>query len=95
MRISGDTIVCKIMHSQYCFSCGRHLATAETTKAAEKIVFRNGGSIQKDVFYRAYCAAHVPPNTACRRTADNVRKNDDLLPGVALPDWMLNNARRR
>ncbi|OGO28790.1 MAG: hypothetical protein A2W33_04485 [Chloroflexi bacterium RBG_16_52_11] len=87
MKILGDTIVCKIMHSQYCFSCGRHLATAETTKATEKIVLQNGGSIRKEDGYRAYCASHVPPNSSGLA--------DELLPGIALPDWILNNPRRR
>ena len=88
MRISGDTIVCKIMHHQFCCCCGCHLATAETTKATEKIVLQNGGSIRKeDGFYRAYCASHVPPNSNGLA--------DELLPGIALPDWMLNNPRRR
>jgi len=87
VKISGDTIVCKIMHSQFCFSCGRHLATAETTKATEKIVLQNGGSIRKEDGYRAYCASHVPPNSSGLA--------DELLPGIALPDWMLNNPRRR
>jgi len=89
VKILGDTIVCKIMHSQYCFSCGRHLATAKTTKATEKIVLKNGGSIRKDGFYRAYCASHVPPNTACSGLAD------ELLPGIALPEWILRNPANR
>lgn len=64
MKIDGDTIVCKIMHYQFCYTCGCHLATAETTEQAEQIVIENGGAIRKDGFYRAYCASHVPPNTA-------------------------------
>ena len=88
MKILGDTIVCKIMHSQSCFSCGRHLATAETIKATEKIVLKNGGSIRKeDDFYRAYCASHVPPNSSGLA--------DELLPGIALPEWILRNTANR
>lgn len=60
MRVFGDVIVCKIMHHQFCFVCGKHLATAETTEDAEKMVVRNGGAIRTDGFYRAYCELHVP-----------------------------------
>jgi len=87
VKISGDTIVCKIMYSQSCFSCGRHLATAETQKAAEKIVIKNGGAIRKDDFCRAYCASHVPPNSSGLA--------DELLPGIALPEWLLRNPANR
>jgi len=67
MQTKGDTIVCEIMHYQFCFTCGKHLATAKTGEETEQIVKSNGGTVRKDSFYRAYCASHVPANTACAR----------------------------